>query len=94
MPESASRRALVLEGPRRLLRHEIPLPDVDDDDALVETPADLEPTLATVFNPLGAVIRWAAFAQAIELPPPAATAVVAGTRGWATGAPVHGMVTP
>ena len=35
MPESASARALVLERPRRLVLHEIPLPAVGDDDALV-----------------------------------------------------------
>ena len=39
MPDSASARALVLERPRRLVLHEIPLPAVGDDDALVRVQA-------------------------------------------------------
>ena len=39
MRESASARALVLERPRRLALHEIPLPVVGDDDALVRVEA-------------------------------------------------------
>jgi alcohol dehydrogenase len=39
MPESASARALVLERPRRLVRHELPLPVVGDDDALIRVEA-------------------------------------------------------
>jgi alcohol dehydrogenase len=39
MRESASARALVLERPRRLVLHEISLPAVGDDDALVRVQA-------------------------------------------------------
>jgi alcohol dehydrogenase len=39
MPDSASARALVLERPRRLVLHEIPLPVVGEDDALVRVQA-------------------------------------------------------
>jgi alcohol dehydrogenase len=39
MPESASARALVLERPRRLVLHELPLPVVGDDDALIRVEA-------------------------------------------------------
>ena len=39
MPDSASARALVLERPRRLVLHEIPLPAVGDDDALIRVQA-------------------------------------------------------
>ena len=39
MPDSASARALVLERPRRLVLHEIPLPAVGADDALVRVQA-------------------------------------------------------
>jgi alcohol dehydrogenase len=39
MPDSASARALVLERPRRLVLHELPLPAVGDDDALVRVAA-------------------------------------------------------
>ena len=39
MPDSASARALVLERPRRLIVHDIPLPAVDEDDALVRVEA-------------------------------------------------------
>ena len=39
MPNSAIARALVSERPRRLVLHEIPLPDVCDDDALVRVQA-------------------------------------------------------
>lgn len=35
MPDSASARALVLERPRRLVLHDIPLPAIGEDDALV-----------------------------------------------------------
>jgi alcohol dehydrogenase len=39
MRDSASARALVLERPRRLVLHELPLPDVADNDALVRVQA-------------------------------------------------------
>ena len=39
MPDSARARALVLERPRRLVIHDIPLPAVGDDDALVRVEA-------------------------------------------------------
>jgi alcohol dehydrogenase len=39
MLDSASARALLLERPRRLVLHEIPLPAVGDDDALVRVQA-------------------------------------------------------
>src|SRR3954469_14856535 len=39
MSDSASARALVLERPRRLVLHEIPLPVVGEDDALVRVQA-------------------------------------------------------
>jgi len=39
MPDSARARALVLERPRRLVIHDIPLPVVSDDDALVRVQA-------------------------------------------------------
>jgi alcohol dehydrogenase len=39
MPDSASARALVLERPRHLVIHDIPLPALGDDDALVRVEA-------------------------------------------------------
>jgi alcohol dehydrogenase len=39
MRDSASARALVLERPRRLVLHDIPLPAVGDDVALVRVQA-------------------------------------------------------
>ena len=39
MPESATARALVLERPRHLVIHDIPLPAVADDDALIRVEA-------------------------------------------------------
>ena len=39
MPDSATARALVLERPRHLVIHDIPLPAVGDDDALVRVEA-------------------------------------------------------
>jgi alcohol dehydrogenase len=39
MPDSASARALVLERPRHLVIHDIPLPTLGDDDALVRVEA-------------------------------------------------------
>jgi hypothetical protein len=40
MPNSAIARALVSERPRRLVLHEIPLPDVCDDDAAKDAGAE------------------------------------------------------
>jgi alcohol dehydrogenase len=39
MPDSATARALVLERPRHLVIHDIPLPAIGDDDALVRVEA-------------------------------------------------------
>jgi alcohol dehydrogenase len=118
MPDSASARALVLERPRRLVLHELPLPAVSDGDALVRVAAcglcGTDHETVGIVETIGprAAARWgvaagdrvatgrladvvvdvtakapAAFAQAIELARPAGTVVVAGTRGWGTGAP-------